>query len=247
MLQLQNIHKHLNKIKLLDGVSFEIAEKTITGLTGPDGSGKTTLLDIVAGLKKPERGKIVFNSRNITRLSPYKRAKLGIRRVLSEQSAVPKQTVLENMIIAFNEPYDHFWRALFRLRTKNRIYFNRQQAIEALLKKLAIRASGTELMESLPAGQRKLVMLAQVLLAGPKIIMLDEPTSGLDTEAIGALKNILKRMKKEGYTFLVADHDLDFIMDVSDKIVVLSAGEELAMGTALQLRKNKKVQEAYNS
>ncbi len=247
MLQLQNIHKHLNKIKLLDGISFEIAEKTITGLTGPDGSGKTTLLDIIIGLKKPERGKILFNSRNITRLSLYKRAKLGIIRVFAEQSVFPKQTLLENLVIAFDEPYDHFWRALFRVKTKNRIYYDRKQIIESLLAKLGIHAAETDLMEALPAGQRKLAMIARALLAKPKLIILDEISAGLDEENITCLKDALKKLKKEGYTFLVADQNLDFILDLSDKIIVLSAGEELAMGTSVQLRKNKKVQEAYNN
>ncbi len=247
MLQIKNIHKRKNRIKLVDGVSFEAVEKKITALTGPNGSGKTTLLDIITGLDKADQGKIIFNKMNIINLSPYKRVKLGISRIFAEPKLFLQKTVLENMLLTFDESHDHFWKALFRFKTKNTVYYQRKLKIEKILQKSGLQAQESDKAESLSILQRKLLAIAMILVKEPSLIVCDELSSGLDKEGIVEIKKILDLLRKEGKTILLADQHLDFILDISDKIIVLNAGEEIAMGTPSKIRANKKVLEAYNN
>lgn len=246
MLQVKNLHKSLDRIKLVNGISFEVLEKKITALIGPDGSGKTTVLDIIAGIVRPDQGKIIFDGKDITRMRMHKRVQLGMARVLPEQLE-SSRTVLENLSEAFDEPCTHFWRALFRLKSRNIIYFKRKLAVEAVLKKIGLAVHSNEPVKNLSIGQRKILAIAKAILTGARLIILDEAHAGLDNECLGKIKKILKWLIKEGKTVLIADHNLQFAVDIADKIVVINAGEEIAIGTPLKIKNNKKVVEAYNS
>ncbi len=246
MLQVKNLHKKLNEIKIVNGISFEALEKKITALIGPDGSGKTAVLDIITGLERADQGKIIFDERDVTNMSIHKRVQLGMARVVPEQLE-SSRTVLENLIIAFDEPYDHFWKALLRLKSRNTIYYKRKLAVEAVLKKMGLAVHSDEPVKNLSIGQRKILAIAKAMITGARLIILDEPYSGLGAEYLKRMETILRELIKEGKTILIADHNMQFALDIADKIIVLNAGEEIAIGTPLKIKNNKKVLEAYNS
>ena len=246
MLQVQNLSKEFDGIKAVDDLSFSIEENSIVALVGPNGSGKTTVFNIVNGFLDEDKGKIVFEDKDITSLSPYKIAQLGVGRTFQNIRLFPQISVLDNVMLGLKyEIGERFSAALFRMKAmKNEEKENMNKA-GGLLKFVGLFEKRDELAENLSHGQRKLLELARVLALEPKIFLLDEPIAGLFPETKGTIFGLIRKLKESGKTILFIEHDLHSVMDIAEKIIVLDHGKKIAEGTPEEIRINEEVIRAY--
>jgi ABC-type branched-subunit amino acid transport system ATPase component len=246
ILKVQNITKEFDGIKALDDLSFEIEEKSIIALIGPNGSGKTTLFNIITGFLAKDRGRIIYEGKDITSLKPYKIARLGIGRTFQNIRLFPQISVLDNVMLAFKyETGEDFMAALLQTKKMKVEDKANQLKAEDLLKFVGLIEKKDKLGEELSHGQRKLLELARALALDPEFLLLDEPTAGLFPEMKGLMLDHIRTLKNKGKTILFIEHDMHSVMSVADKIIVLNHGKKIAEGAPEEIKANKEVQIAY--
>ena len=224
MLSLHNVTKNFGGIKAVDGCSFEVKNNTITSLIGPNGAGKTTVFNIISGLTKPDGGSIKLLDKDITNLPPYKIAQSGISRTFQLTKIFRNMTIKDNLLIAKKTDDEEMKKALARVH---------------LHKSLDTIAS------ELSYGQQRLLEIARAVLREHKLLVLDEPTTGVNPKVRHELKVILRELKKAGNTVLLIEHDMEFVMDISDEVIVLAEGKVLRKGKPKDIMRDKEVLEAY--
>lgn len=246
MLQVQNLTKEFDGIKAVDDIVFEVEENSICGLVGPNGSGKTTVFNLICGYLKPERGKIFFDGKQITSLSPHKISQLGIGRTFQNIRLFPQIPVLDNVMLGFKyDKGEKFSSAL--LQTKRMKQKEKQNLLKAeeILKFAGLIEKRNVLAEHLSHGQRKLLELARILALKPALFLLDEPFAGLFPETKRAMLNLIRNLKEQGKTILFIEHDMNSVMGVAEKVVVLNYGKKIAEGKPEEVRNNEEVLKAY--
>ena len=244
MLKIANVSKHFEGVKAVDKCSFEVKKGSITALIGPNGAGKTTLFNIMTGFIEPNKGKVFFRGIDITELAPEKRALLGISRTFQIIRLLPKLTVLENLLLAMPN-HDEFWHPLFfRKEMKIQEEENCQKAME-YLKFVGLDVKLNDLAINLSFGQQKLLEIAKALAQDSDLIMFDEPASGVNLTMLAKIRGLLLKLKEQGKTILFIEHNMDFVMDIADKIIVLDYGKKIAEGTPKQIQGSRKVIDAY--
>ena len=224
MLSLKNVSKNFGGVKAVERCSFEVQENTITSLIGPNGAGKTTVFNITSGLTKPDSGTIKLLGKNITGMPPYKIAQCGISRTFQITKVFKNLTIRDNLLVA---------------KRTNDTEMNRVLESVYLNKPLDTIAS------ELSYGQQRLLELARALSMPHNLLLLDEPTAGVNPQIRQELKSILRNLRKEGKTILLIEHDMDFVMDISNTVIVLNEGRVLKTGKPKEIVKDKKVLEAY--
>lgn len=246
ILQIQNLTKEFDGIKAVDDLSFEIEKNSVVGLVGQNGSGKTTVFNLISRFLRPDRGRVSFNGKEITPLSPYKIAQLGIGRTFQNIRLFPQLTALDNVMLGLKyEKGEEFSSALFQTQKMKKEEERNRQRAEELLKIVGLVEKRDGLAENLSHGQRKLLELARMLALDPEIFLLDEPTAGLFPEAKKVMLNLIKTLKEKGKTILFIEHDIHSVMDVAEKIIVLSDGKKIAEGKPEEIRENKEVLKVY--
>ncbi len=244
-LKVENLHKDFGGIKAVDGCSFEVEDNSIVALIGPNGAGKTTIFNIISGFTHQDQGNIVLEGEDITHLPPYQRARKGIARTFQLIRLFPKMTVMENMLLSMKHTREGLWHALL---TPQSLYdfeaFNKKRA-EEYLRIVNLDIKSDEQAGNLSYGQQKLLEMAKALAAEPEIILLDEPAAGVNPTMLKKIGNVLLALKKQGKTILFIEHDMEFVMNIADKVVVLDYGKEIAVGKPKEIQKNKQVIDAY--
>jgi ABC-type branched-subunit amino acid transport system ATPase component len=238
--------KAFGSLRAVDGVDLVIEPGTITGLIGPNGAGKTTLFNLIAGALEPEAGAIRFMGERIDRLTPDRIFARGLARTFQVPRPFPQMTVLENLMLApLRQAGERFWNNWTRagsVRREERLA--RERALEVLeLCDLADKAA--ELAGRLSGGQQKLLELARVLVAEPKLILLDEPAAGVNPGLLETLVDRIVRLNRRGVTFLVIEHNIDLVMAVCRPIAVMAQGRLIYHGDAAGVRKDRRVLDAY--
>lgn len=246
LLDVENISKSFGGLKALKEVNFELKENEIVGLIGPNGSGKTTMFDIITGFYEPDEGKIYFGEQEITKLPPHRIAKLGIGRTFQMIRLFPKMTVTENLMVAEQKLHgEEFWKALLRLPRVMREERENLEKSKKLLEFVELNEKSHLCACNLSYGQSKLLEIARALAISPKLLLLDEPASGLNPVIRKKVFEVIRNLKKEGKTVLIVEHDMETIMNLCDRVIVLDAGRVIAEGTPKEIQRNEKVLEAY--
>jgi len=228
-LEVNNIKKAFGGLQAVNDVSFSISRGSVTGLIGPNGSGKTTLFNCITKLLKPDSGSVFFNGQRVDHLSSFKIARQGIRRTFQEVRLFKELTVMENMGIAAMGARVHGWK----------------ERAASSLERMGVLEKKEAKCITLSVGQQKLVELAMCLMVESDFIMLDEPVAGVNPVIEDRILQQIQECKAEGKTFLVIEHDIPFIMGISDAIIVLHLGEKLAEGKPSEIQENDQVLHAY--
>ena len=242
-----DIHKQFGGIQAVRGATMQVEEGSITALIGPNGAGKTTFFNLITGFYRVDRGKAVFDGREIQGRPPYVIARLGMVRTFQITKALAAMPVIDNMMLAAPEqPGEHLANVVFRpFSWRKRESEIREQAIELLdvfnLAKLADEYAGT-----LSGGQRKLLELARALMARPRFLLLDEPMAGINPTLGRRLLDHMQRLRSEdGVTFLFIEHDMEVVMNHSDRVIVMAEGRVIADGEPHEVRSDQAVIDAY--
>jgi ABC-type branched-subunit amino acid transport system ATPase component len=246
LLRVTDVRKKFGGVAALGGVSFDVPGGVVYGLIGPNGSGKTTLFNVITGFVRPDSGTVSFAGRAIARMAPDAVARLGVCRTFQSSLCPARLTVLENMLLA---PHGQTGEALHGLvlrwgqvRSEERTHLDRARSILATVN---LAAKADEYAGNLSGGQKKLLLLAQALMADPRLILLDEPVAGVHPVLAGEIAGLIRRLRDEGRNFLIVEHNMSFIRRTCDRISVLDAGRVIAEGEPRSVLSRDDVLSAY--
>ncbi len=244
VLAIEGATKRFGALVAVDNISFEVRSGEVLGLIGPNGAGKSTLLNLITGVLKPSSGTIFFQGGNITRRPPRHIAAAGMARTFQHVKLRPNMTLLDNVLLGiYSRTHAGFLAGALRL---DRAEENAARA-EALqqLQRVGLGDKYGELAGNLPLGQQRLLEVARALAADPTLLVLDEPAAGLRRLEKLTLSNLLRGLRAEGMTIVLVEHDMEFVMNLVDRIVVMDFGVKLAEGLPAAIRADARVQEAY--
>ena len=247
LLDVEGVVRTFGAVRAVDGASFAVEERSITGLIGPNGAGKSTLFATIAGSLKPDSGRIVFAGARIDRRPAYRVARAGVVRTYQAARVLTRMTVLDNLMLAStHHPGERLTGVVLRpraARAHERRTLDRAREMLALVR---LEAHAHDYAGTLSGGQRKLLDLARVLMLEPSLVLLDEPIAGVSPALrVELLEHILAVRRDRNITFLIVEHDLDFVMQAADRVVVMNEGRVIAVGTPDEVRTNQEVVDAY--
>jgi branched-chain amino acid transport system ATP-binding protein len=242
MLRTDNLSKHYGALRVTDDVSIDIRPGELHAVIGPNGAGKTTLINQLSGELRSDAGRIAFSGADVTSLGIHQRAQLGLVRSYQITSVFDEFTVLENVTLSARSAKRHgfsFWRSLLADQEAT------QLAHEALAS-VGLDTSAELMAHELGYGERRQLELAMALAIQPKFLLLDEPMAGMSTAEKDSMSGLIQKVRKDlGISFLIVEHDIPVVMDLSDKIVVLDFGKKIAEGTPQEVQNDPAVIAAY--
>ena len=247
-LRLSGIGVRFGGIAALGGVSFDVARGEIVGMIGPNGAGKTTLFDVISGIRTPNAGTVELDGRDVTKSTATERARRGLRRTFQRVQTFGWLSVEDNVLAALE------WRGggggfaadLVAFPTRGRRARQRRAQVEAVLEQCGLLPVRAELAGSLPIGVARMVELARAIVDSPSVLLLDEPASGLDATEVERLGTVIQSVREETRcAVLLVEHDAGFVMEQSDRVVVLHLGMVLADGRPDEVQRNQEVRDAY--
>ncbi|PIQ76095.1 ABC transporter ATP-binding protein [Candidatus Peregrinibacteria bacterium CG10_big_fil_rev_8_21_14_0_10_49_24] len=235
ILSLANIGLTIQGHHILNGVSFDVEEGEVVGLIGPNGSGKTTLFNVLSGFLKPTEGSVTFREDDITHLIPSKRAQLGVGRVFQHFGIFREMTLEDNVRVALEAMPKELRNDMGTM----------EETVRATLEMATLLSHAKQKAGSLSGGQMRLLEIARTLKSGKELFLLDEPTAGVSPKMTHQVADIIGALKKEKKTVLIIEHDLPFIAQICDRVVVLDVGQVVLSGKPDEVKKSKELQEVY--
>jgi branched-chain amino acid transport system ATP-binding protein len=233
ILQVRNVSKRFGGLQAVSDVTFDLPKGQILGLIGPNGAGKTTLFNCINGIYPPEEGRVILGGKDITGWKPYRVARLGLARTHQIVRPLEELTVLENVMAG--SCFGHEQRPLGEA----------EQIADEVLSFVGLAERRDELAASLNVAQKKRLELARALAARPHLILLDEVLAGLNPTEIAEMVEVVRQIREQGVTIFIIEHVMHALMNVSDRVIVLDYGQQIAEGTPEQVAKDPKVVEAY--
>lgn len=234
-------------VTALDGVDFAADERAVTGLVGPNGAGKTTLFGVLSGLLRPRSGRVRLAGRDVTRSSPHRRTRLGIARTFQRLELFGEMTVREHLVLGHR-----LRRRRDRMLARDLLGLGsvptstEDDEVGAILSMLSLDAVAEEPVTVLPLGTGRIVEVARALATEPRIVLLDEPTSGLDAHETEQLADALRvAVAERGVGFVLVEHDVELVLELSEVITVLDFGKVIARGSPADIRASEAVRSAY--
>jgi branched-chain amino acid transport system ATP-binding protein len=234
LLRIEDVTVRFGGVTALESVSLDADEGAITGLIGPNGAGKTTLFNVICGLQPPTEGRVVWDGRDITRMKPHQRARLGIGRTFQRIELFGSLQVRENVLVAAEV------RKGWARDGSNPI-----AVTEEVVDRVGLREVSSERADSLPTGLIRLVELGRSLAARPRLLLLDEVSSGLSDEEAAQLAKLMRELVEGGVGILLVGHDMELVMEVCSRVHVVDFGKIIAAGTPGEVRANQAVRDAY--
>jgi len=247
MIEVHDLHKHFGGFHAVDGSTLAIQEGSITGLIGPNGAGKTTLFNVIAGVLKPTSGTVTMDGEDITGLPPHTLFSKGLLRTFQIAHEFSSMSLRENlMMVPGNQAGETLWNTwVGRKRIANEERALAAKADE-VLEFLTIDHISDEKAGNISGGQKKLLELGRTMMVDAKIVFLDEVGAGVNRTLLNTIGDAIIRLNKErGYTFVVIEHDMDFIGRLCDPVICMAEGRVLAEGTLDEIKANEQVIEAY--
>jgi ABC-type branched-subunit amino acid transport system ATPase component len=246
LLELDGITKSFRGIRAVRDASFTVEAGSITGVIGPNGSGKSTTIDCLSGFQRPDAGLVRLAGEDITGFSPAEIARRGLVRTFQAVRVYDSYNLLDNLLVVEAPFRGLTW---FDALARTRAFRDRRAAAEHRAREL-IDSVGLMRMIDAPAsvlsyGQKKLLAFAAAMMATPKLIVLDEPVAGVNPTRVNEVAEILRRANRAGITFLIVEHNVEFINDLCHKVVVLDQGAKLTEGTPEQVHRDARVLDAY--
>ena len=246
ILLVDNLNKRFDGTVALDNFSLKVQAASITGIIGPNGAGKTTLFNVITGFLPPDSGSIQYNDQQLVGMPPHQIARKGIVRTFQQLRLITRLTVLDNILLAFQNQAGERLRNIFTFSRLIKIQEqeNRKKTQE-LLDSLGIRDKENALVEDLSYGQQKMVSLLCCLAAGAKLVLLDEPVAGVNPEIINIILEMIRKLPEQGVTVILIEHNMDAIMRVCDNLVFMDQGKKIVEGDPEMVRNDPAVIEAY--
>lgn len=247
LLEVKHLTKHFGGLTAVGDVTLELNEGELVGLIGPNGAGKTTLFNLLTGVYEPSEGTITLDGHLLNGKQPYKIASLGLGRTFQNIRLFKDLTVLDNVLIAFsNHHKKHIFASFLRLPA----FYKNEEALKSkaidLLKIFDLDRDADTLAKNLAYGQQRRLEIVRALATEPKILFLDEPAAGMNPQETAELTDLIRRIKEEfKITIMLIEHDMNLVMDVTERIYVLEYGRLIAHGTPSEIKTNKRVIEAY--
>lgn len=246
LLEVKGLRKAFSGVHAVDGLSFAIQPNTITGIIGPNGSGKSTMIDCISGFQASDAGQVIFDGTDITNRKAYQIARAGLLRTFQTVQVYDDMSLRQNLIQA-NQPFDNAnWLDDF-LRTRKYREARDYAATraEGLLKLIGLSRYSEAPAAVLSYGQKKLLALAAALMPKPRLVVLDEPVAGVNPSRIREVEEVILQLHAQGETFVIVEHNVDFIMRLSSRVLVLAGGQLLVEGEPKAVRTDPRVLEAY--
>jgi branched-chain amino acid transport system ATP-binding protein len=231
MLAVNYLNKSFGGLQANQNINFEVAEGEILGVIGPNGAGKSTLFDLVTGFEKPDSGDVLFLGKSILGLRPDQINRLGIGRTFQKLKPFPQMTVEENVMVGLMQHVSQMNEA--------REEAHRYLEFVGLIDKKSVYAHG------LSTGQRKRLELARAMASRPKLLLLDEVTGGVDQKTVPELVSLVERLRTEGTTVVLIEHNMKVLMSLADHVVALHLGQQIAYGRPEEIQAHKQVIESY--
>jgi branched-chain amino acid transport system ATP-binding protein len=241
LLDVRALSKEFGGLRALDGVSFTSGEGEILGIIGPNGAGKTTLFNLISGIYPPSAGEMSFQGKSILRLKPHQISRLGIGRTFQIVRPFQNLDVETNVLVAFGHLfYPSLWKSAGPFRQPKIL-----KEVETLMERAGLGPYAKQIAKNLPLGFKKRLEIARALALRPRLLLLDEPSAGLRFEESARLMELIRQVRDQGIGVLLIEHNMQVVMDLCKRIVVLDHGTKIAEGSPEEIRSNPLVIQAY--
>jgi branched-chain amino acid transport system ATP-binding protein len=246
LLQVRGLTKKYLSLTAVDDVSYEVEAGTIVGLIGPNGSGKSTSIDCISGFQPANGGQWSLGGVDLTGLPPHKIARAGLTRSFQTVRAYDELTLLENLCVAAQETDGVGWlQALWRGKPLRAAESAAEARAHDLLATVGLADYATAPAAILSYGQRKLLAIAASMMSRPRLVVLDEPVAGVNPTMVRRIEDVIRKLNAEGVALLIVEHNVDFIMSLCSRVIVLEQGAKIADGPPSLIRSDPRVLEAY--
>jgi ABC-type branched-subunit amino acid transport system ATPase component len=246
LLEVRGLVKRFLGVTAVDGVDLSVERGELVSLIGPNGSGKTTLFNCVTGFLPADSGRVLFRGGDVTNAAPHRIARLGLGRTFQHVSVFARLSALDNLVVFLQQHQEEDLLArLLRTPRLRRLEAEAVERAHALLDLVGLGAKAAAPAGSLSYGQRKLLAFAAALMPDPELILLDEPAAAVNPTMINQMKEHILALHRRGKTVLLVEHNMDVVMDISERVVVLDHGQKIAEGPPAAIRRDPSVIEAY--
>jgi ABC-type branched-subunit amino acid transport system ATPase component len=246
LLEVSGLVKRFLGVTAVDRVDLSVEPGELVSLIGPNGSGKTTLFNCVTGYLAADAGRVRFRGHDLTGAPPHRVARLGVARTFQQVSVFPRLSALENLLVFLQQHQEeHLLARLVRTRRLRRLEAAAVERARRLLDLVGLAARADDAAGSLSYGQRKLLAFAAALMPDPELLLLDEPAAAVNPTMINQLKDHIRALHRAGKTVVLVEHNMDVVMDISQRVVVLDHGQKIAEGPPAAIRRDGRVIEAY--
>jgi branched-chain amino acid transport system ATP-binding protein len=246
ILEVENLRKEFGGIVAVDDVTFQVEPGQIRAIIGPNGAGKTTIYNLISKFYVPTSGKILYSQQRIDQLPPHRIARLGINRTFQNIQIMNNMTVLENVMVGYHCRMKHgIIGSAFRF---GRFKGEEKEALQRSMEKLTfigLESRANRLASDLSFGEQRMLEFARALVSEPSLLMLDEPASGLNSREIERMTELIYKIREQGVTIMLIEHDMELVMSISDMVTVLNYGQKIAEGTPREVQNNPDVITAY--
>ena len=246
LISVKNLKKSFGGITAVDIKELSFIEGELTSVIGPNGAGKTTFFDLISGFQNADSGDIFLKEKNISNSQPYKIARMGMVRTFQLTKVFDRMTVMENLLFSgSNVNNDSFLRSILKLNSQKVYEDSLKEKANEIMKDLNIGHMADSYARELSGGQKKLLELARAIINEPEILLLDEPLAGVNPKLAEDILSLIKKLSEDGITIVMVEHNIEAVMKISERVVVLAEGSLIADGSPNEIRTNKNVIEAY--